>query len=189
MEFEIWERDGNGELVHKDDTVVIDEPQILDEIENIKAEDCSEEEKEINQAVIEKLQKYYEENKRELEISYIPILKFEASNILRKPVDGKHIGLDGKPVEDLDAQICAQKCMKPNYSYEEWRDMKDGSIKFHIAKFIYEKSFPKGESKKKAKKELKEAMNLLRKKKDTKTEASLDTSSAKLDTASSSKED
>lgn len=85
----------------------------------------------ILEKALELLYKAKNKEESEIEIEYTPLLHYEI-------VQAKK----GFYKEDDDAHICATHCFNPKKTYEEWRDLKDPTLKTNIAAFIIANSFP-----------------------------------------------
>jgi len=142
---EFWNRNKEGNIIPQQVNIVIDdedlkrtilhyETLLLGTKDNVK--------KEIYTKCIAEFKAMSEEYRDEKQILMIPLLDYEITNIQSKKMNGKRIGCDGLPVDDIDAHICATHCIEPSYSYEKWRDMKDSTFKLLVANAIIKHSFP-----------------------------------------------
>lgn len=140
MSNETWERDDKGNLIPHTEEIIITDKLLEKEIELLvkKLESLNDDTQiEVHKRAITLLRVALSEKTETIQVSYTPLLNFEIERI-------KHsIGLDGRIVNDLDAQICALHCKNPKKKYLDWEGLKDPKLKLAISALILERSFPK----------------------------------------------
>lgn len=165
-----WERDSKGNLIPKEVEFVVGNKIIsekLSEVKNALLMDeqnkyADKEQDEIRlknieerKKAIEELEKIQKEYEVKYNISFIPLLPYQIRNL-----QNNSKSCNGETIEDQEADICANCCIVPKRTYEQWRDMKDPTEKIHIAQHIFVYSFPKKSEKEKQKQQ--ELFRLLR---------------------------
>jgi len=83
------------------------------------------------------------ESQEEITVKFTPLLNFEFNNINRTCAnEGYMYGCKGGLVEDIDADIVANHCIEPAYTYDELLRMKSDFVKKKLSLLIYENSKP-----------------------------------------------
>lgn len=144
---EKWIRNANGDILPKEETIVIGETEFLKEINNIKKVREKEENEDmisVYDGVIQELTQIMNEDKKEIKFKYTPMLNYECDNIEQpQKKNGLWLGCNGNEVHDRYADILANHCLSPKKTYNEWLDQRDPVIKKKLALHIFKSSYPK----------------------------------------------
>lgn len=142
---ESWERGKDGEVLPQEIVFVPAGEEYEKEIERFKQLSLKAEgnrEKEVYEEAAKELRKQLE-NIEPFTMRFTPLLNYELRNIYKPEVKGKSIGCEGLPVEDSNADILANHCVKPKKTYEDWKHVKDFKLKKALTKKIIEQSLPR----------------------------------------------
>lgn len=145
MGAEFWERNSNGDLISQPFEINLSNEKIIDAVNDFKErleKETDENKKQILQRCIELLEEEYQKSKQTHQVELIPLLSGEIRSINK----GDNFDLNGLITTDREADICAKKCLKPKYSFEQWRDMKNPQLKLAVVNKIREISVPKSET-------------------------------------------
>lgn len=146
MNTEIWERNGEGDLISQKAKIEVTDKLLAKEIKLLERQTTTIKDKkqlEVNKRAISLLKEALAEKTETIEFFYTPLMYYEIQYI------NQGLGITGKIKHDVDAEICALHCSEPVNTYEEWRDMKDPLLKLTISSYIIEHSLPKREKSKK----------------------------------------
>jgi len=140
VEVEFWKRGVDEKLIPQEHTITIVSHLFNEEIEKYEkkllAAQISKDEKstKVYEKVLIEIKKHFDDTAKNEKITFLPLLPFEQENIVTKK------GCNGIFVEDMYADICANKCIIPKYSYDEWKSMKNRTFVKAIANEIFEAS-------------------------------------------------
>ena len=91
------------------------------------------------------LQKEYENSGGEMEIEFIPLMKYQIKNLQNENKD-----TEGNDTADQDASILTKNLINPKYDFKQWqnpRDIKTANFKRAIVEAIFRYSMPELKSK------------------------------------------